>query len=57
MLGEHRLVYRITCAKVDDGSNLGFLQRFVPSPLRMPFFWFVIRSARMGPVLEIFRLD
>ena len=57
LLGESRLVYRSTCAKVDDGSNLVFLQRFGLNPLRMPFFWFVIRSARMGPVLEIFRLD
>ena len=57
LLRQGRLVYRITCARVDDGSNLGFLQRFVSSPLRMPFCWFVIRSVRMGPPLEIFRLD
>jgi hypothetical protein len=57
MLGENRLVFRITCANVDDGSNAGLMQRFTLNPLRMPFFWFVIRSARMGPVLEIFRLD
>jgi hypothetical protein len=55
--GQGRLVHRISCAEVDKGSNVGFVQRFVLSPLRMPFFWFVIRSARMGPVLEIFRLD
>ena len=32
-------------------------ERYVQDPLRMPFFWCGIRSARMGPVLEIFRLD
>jgi hypothetical protein len=57
MLGEGRLVYRITCAKVDDGRNWALLQRFVLSPLQIPFFWFVIRSVRMGPALEVFRLD
>jgi hypothetical protein len=57
LLGDRRLVRRISCAKVDSGSNVGFLQRFVVNPLRMPFFLFVILSARMGPVLEIFRLD
>ncbi len=57
LLGDRRLVRRISCAKVDSGSNVGFLQRFVVNPLRMPFFLFVILSARMGPVIEIFRLD
>jgi hypothetical protein len=57
LLGDRRLVSRFSCAKVDSGSNVGFLQRFVVNPLRMPFFLFVILSARMGPVIEIFRLD
>ena len=57
LLDDRRLVRRISCAKEDAGSNVGFLQRFVVNPLRMPFFLFVILSARMGPVIEIFRLD
>lgn len=57
LMRENRLVGRFTCARVDTGSNVGLLQRFVTNPLRMPFFVFVMRSVRMGPVIEVFRLD
>ena len=51
------LVYRITPERIDAGGNTGFFQRHLQNVLEMPFFLFVLEAARMGPTLEIYRLN
>ena len=51
------LVFRITPERVDAGRNTGFFQRHLQNVLEMPFFRFVLEAARMGPTLEIYRLN
>jgi len=54
---EAELVYRATPERVDAGRSTGFFQRHLENVLEMPFFLFVLEAARMGPTLEIYRLN
>jgi hypothetical protein len=54
---EAELVYRVTPERVDAGRSTGFFQRHLENVLAMPFFLFVLEAARMGPTLEIYRLN